>query len=243
VVSEHVGLSYARNAGAREAKGEIVAFIDDDAVADKKWLENLTGHYQDPSVMGAGGYVKPVWDGKRPDWFPEELDWIVGCSYKSLPEKLSTVRNPIGCNMSYRKEVFESIGYFASDIGRFGARLLSKEETEFSMRLLSRITNSRIIYDPSSIVYHRVTANRQNLRYVWHRSFSEGISKVLIDKKSSDQISGSTENSYLKYLLKVAIPSRLHNISKGENLQQLLVLVLSISGVFSGFLSAKVLRK
>jgi len=243
VVSKRIGLSYARNTGAREAKSDIVAFIDDDAFADERWLENLTRHYQDPTVMGVGGYVKPVWSGKRPGWFPEELDWIVGCSYKSLPEKLSTVRNPIGCNMSYRKKVFERIGYFASDIGRFGTALLSKEETEFSMRLLSRIVNSRIIYDPSSIVYHKVTARRQNLRYLWRRSFSEGVSKVLIDKRSLGKFGGSTEDSYLRYLLKVAIPLRLHNISNGENLRQLLVLFLSISGVFTGFLLAKIQRQ
>jgi len=242
VVSDHLGLSHARNAGVREARGEFVAFIDDDAAADKKWLEKLLSNFSDPSVMGVGGNIIPVWESNRPFWFPEELDWIVGCSYKGLPERRSTVRNPIGCNMSYRKKVFVLVGYFESDIGRSGNKLVSKEETEFSIRVLNKIPNSRMIYEPSSIVRHKVNKSRQDLKYIWRRSFYEGVSKVLMDSKSTSHVGRSTENAYLEYLMKVAIPSRFRRIFRLDSICQLFTLLLSMSGVLAGFLLAKIER-
>ena len=242
VVSDDVGLSHARNAGVKNARGEIVAFIDDDARAEKKWLENMIRNYEDPQVMGVGGFIAAVWEGKRPSWFPEELDWIVGCSYKGLPKRRSTIRNPIGCNMSFRKIVFENVGYFRSDIGRLGKKLLANEETELSIRVLRKIPNSKIIYEPSALVYHRVSEGRGRLKYVWTRSFYEGVSKALITFKSNPLTTLSTEDTYLRYLLEVAIPSRLRRIYRFRNICQLLTLLLSMFAVFTGFLSGKLGR-
>lgn len=143
-ISNERGLSNARNAGVRRASGDIVAFIDDDAIADIDWLRNLVKNYEYPSVFGVGGFVKPVWENERPMWFPEELDWIVGCSYKGLPEHRFVVRNPIGCNMSFFKDIFDKTGYFNANIGRFRRKLLGSEETEFSVRLLKIFQSRRL---------------------------------------------------------------------------------------------------
>ena len=240
VVSEGFGLSKARNAGVKKAEGELVAFIDDDAVAEKDWLENLVKNYDDPCVVGVGGFVEPKWEGNHPVWLPEELNWIVGCSYKGLPERKATVRNPIGCNMSFRKSVFEKVGYFRSDIGRFGKKLLAGEEAELSTRILEKIPNSKIVYDPSAVVHHRVDESRVTLRYVWKRSFYEGLSKALITRpKWNSSTSLSTEDRYLKGLIKGAIPSRLKRIYKFENMSQLVALLFSLCAVFMGFSFAR----
>jgi glycosyltransferase involved in cell wall biosynthesis len=86
------GLSETRNVGIGAASGDIVAFIDDDAIAEPDWLENLIRPFQPPipnpqsPVVAVGGRAIPIWpSGRRPLWFPEELDWIVGCTYKGLP--------------------------------------------------------------------------------------------------------------------------------------------------------------
>ncbi len=235
VVSDQKGLSNARNSGIKNAEGEIIAFIDDDAEADKKWLERLVVHYSDSSVIGVGGLVKALWKEKRPKWFPEELDWIVGCSYKGLPKEVSVVRNPIGCNMSFRKAVFSNVGFFRSAVGRVGKKLLASEETEFSIRVSSGMPGSKIVYDPSAIVYHRVDSNRQNLRYVITRSFYEGVSKALVSSTLKSSSNLSTESHYLKYLLKVAFPSRLKRLYRFESLAQMTALVLSSFLVFLGY--------
>jgi len=240
IISDKRGLSNARNSGVKKGEGDILAFIDDDAVADKHWLERLVENYDDPSVVGVGGVIKPLWEGNRPVWFPEELYWIIGCSYKGLPERKTSVRNPIGCNMSFRKSAFAIAGYFRSDIGRFGKKLLAGEETELSMRMLTKIPNSKIIYDPSAVVYHVVEKNRINLRYLFKRSFYEGVSKAIIGKaRSSSSARLLSEDLYLKYLLKNSVPTRLKRIYSLANLCHLLVLFFSVSAVFAGYVTSK----
>jgi len=236
VIAEKYGLSHARNAGVKEARGDIVAFIDDDAVADEEWLRNLVKNYDDPNVLGVGGLIKPVWENRRPIWFPEELDWVVGCSYKGLPEEKSEIRNPIGCNMSFRKEVFEKVGYFKSSLGRLGGRLIGSEEAEFSVNLIKSIPGSKIIYDPSAIVYHKVTKSRASLRYLIKRSFYEGVSKRLmkrIESNSTDIL--LVERQYVSYLLTVFVPSKLKRIYKLDSVCQLLTLALSVYMVLMGY--------
>jgi len=244
IISDGYGLSNARNAGVKASRGEIIAFIDDDAVADRDWLKNLVKNYDDPYVIGAGGLIKPVWKGGRPSWFPEELDWIVGCSYKGLPECRCIVRNPIGCNMSFLRDVFEKVGYFNAEVGRIGKKLLASEETDFSLRALRKIPDSKIIHDPSVIVYHRVPRGRANLRYLMRRSFYEGYSKALIVKYGSKQsCSLSTENRYLKYLLRDALPSRLIRFFEFKSLSQLLTLLLSTFLVFIGYIYGRTISR
>jgi GT2 family glycosyltransferase len=243
VVSDHIGLSDARNAGIKNSKSEIVAFIDDDAMADEQWLERLLASYEDPAVVGVGGRINPRWEGRRPIWFPEELDWIVGCSYKGQPLERRVIRNPIGCNMSFRRSVFEKVGYFRSDIGRFGKSLLCDEETEFSVRVLKGIANSKIFYEPSAMVHHNVNKARGRLSYLWRRSFYEGLSKAIMTSKSIGSESLSTEDVYMKYLLSVSIPSRLKRAYKMENTIELLALFLSIFGVFAGFVTGRIIKR
>jgi len=240
--STKVGLSHARNVGIMTAEGEIVAFVDDDAVADEKWLEHMVKLYDDPHVMGVGGSAMANWEVGQPQWFPEELNWIVGCSYKGLPTRRSTVRNPLGCNMSFRKKVFKKVGYFRDDIGRFGTTLLSKEETELSIRVLKGIPDAKIIYEPQAIVYHKVSGKRATFKYIWIRSFYEGVSNGLIGQEMKYSQVASVESSYLKYLIGVAIPGRLARIYRLKAAAQLLVLALSMSAVFAGFFSSKLKR-
>ncbi|MCB1336750.1 MAG: glycosyltransferase family 2 protein, partial [Maritimibacter sp.] len=98
------GLSGARNTGVAEASADVVAFLDDDAVAAPDWLARLAEHYGDPRLIGVGGRAVPIWPGgARPGWFPEEFDWVVGCTHRGSPEDLAEVRNLIGCNMSFRR--------------------------------------------------------------------------------------------------------------------------------------------
>ena len=243
VISNGVGLSHARNAGVKNATGKIVAFIDDDAAADARWLENFAVNYQNAQVMGVGGFICAEWASKRPLWFPEELDWIVGCSYKGLPTKRTAIRNPIGCNMSFRKEIFDEVGYFRTDIGRFGNMLLCNEETEFAIRALKRIPNSKIIYEPSAVVYHKVGKNRQSLKYVWTRSFYEGISKAIISFKSGSPKVLSTENIYLKLLLSEAIPLRAKYIYRPNQSSELLALIISLFAVSAGFIVGRIMKR
>src|SRR6266540_2389931 len=79
------GLSGARNTGVSLARGDIVAFLDDDAVAEPDWLARILTHYDDQRVLAVGGSAVPDWEGRRPRWLPPEFDWVVGCSFTGQP--------------------------------------------------------------------------------------------------------------------------------------------------------------
>ncbi|MDQ3889312.1 MAG: glycosyltransferase, partial [Actinomycetota bacterium] len=104
------GASGPKNTALLHASGEIVAFIDDDAFADERWLEALAEAYEDETTIGTGGRLTPIWMEGRPPWFPPEFDWVVGCSYRGEAVGRTAVRNPIGANMSFRRDVFARTG-------------------------------------------------------------------------------------------------------------------------------------
>jgi glycosyltransferase involved in cell wall biosynthesis len=193
---EQPGLSGARNSGARAARGEVVAFLDDDAVAAPDWLEFLVEAYADASVIGVGGRIDPVWPERRPAGLPPEFDWVVGCTYRGLPTERSAVRNMIGANMSLRSDVLASIGGFRSDLGRIGNRPLGCEETELCIRALQSMPGAAILYEPRARVHHRVTPERTRWRYFHSRCYSEGLSKAAVAAHAGKGDGLSSERRY-----------------------------------------------
>lgn len=240
VINEVPGLSEARNTGIKHAKGDIIVFIDDDAVAAPGHLSNLMRNYEHENVIGVGGKAIPR--GKPS--YPEELYWIGGFTYKGFPEIKCAVRNVIGCNMSFRKEIFETAGLFDVNYGRVGRRLVTAEETELSLRVLNKYPASKIMYDPSAIVFHKVHEFRQNLRYAMKRSFFEGRSKAQIEMCYPKQKSLGMENTYLTYLMRKSIPSKLQKIFLGANRKSAITELIWISSVITcvgaGYVSQKI---
>jgi GT2 family glycosyltransferase len=175
------GLSGARNTGVEAATGEIVVFLDDDALPEPGWLAALIAPFDDPTIAGVGGRAEPIWDaGRRPSWFPDEFDWVVGCSYRGLPLEAAEVRNPLGCSMAFRRELFAVAGGFRSELGRVGGGRAGGEETEFCIRASARRPGARFWYAPDSVVRHHVPAGRARWGYFFSRCYAEGVSKAVI---------------------------------------------------------------
>jgi GT2 family glycosyltransferase len=191
------GLSGARNTGVAVATTAIVAFLDDDAVADGGWSERLLNPYSDRDVIACGGAALPALDGPRPRWWPPEFDWVVGCSYTGLPTSQKEVRNLIGANMSLRRQAAVEIGGFAEDLGRVGTRPLGCEETDLFIRLANRWPEAHIVYEPAALVHHRVPAARLSWRYFRARCFAEGVSKAKVAAHVGHDRALASERSYV----------------------------------------------
>jgi len=198
------GLSGARNTGVEAAAGEVIAFLDDDAEPAGDWLELQLAPYADPDVIGVGGAALAAWEQGRPRWLPPELDWVVGCSYRGLPERPAQVRNPIGANMSFRRTAFRA-GGFTEGLGRVGTLPLGCEETEFSIRALADHAGSRVMYAPDSVVHHHVTPDRTTLRYLVRRCYAEGQSKAAVASLVGTGPALASERTYLRSTLPRAV--------------------------------------
>src|SRR5260370_3129049 len=97
---------------------------------------------------------------KEPRWFPEEFYWVVGCTYRGMPGSVAQIRNPIGANMAFRREVFDVVGDFRSEVGRVGTHPVGCEETELCIRVRQHWPHGVFLYQPQACVSHRVPINR-----------------------------------------------------------------------------------
>ena len=203
------GASGARNTGIEQARGSVIAFVDDDARPEPDWVEQLLTAYDDQSVVAVGGVAVPVWPDRRPDHLPPELDWLVGCTYRGQPTVRTDVRNLWGCNMSVRAEVFAQIGAFDEEVGRVGLIPLGNEETELCIRIGQRIPGARVVFEPSAVVHHRVTEARCRWSYLVARSHAEGVSKAAMSRVVGQGDATSDERRYATRVLPAGVAREL----------------------------------
>ena len=236
------GLSGARNTGVGLATTDVVAFLDDDAEAVPTWLERLTAFYDDPDVLAVGGRVEPVWEAGRPAYFREELDWIVGCTHRGLPRVASEVRNVIGANMAFRRDVLLQVGGFNVGLGRQGSVPLGCEETEICIRSTIGTPGSRVVYEPAAVVRHYVPAARGTFRYMLSRSWSEGISKAHVSQLVGHKRALRAERRYVRRVLPRAVFSGLGRWIVGrerEGLSQAGAVVAVLAFTTAGYVKGR----
>jgi GT2 family glycosyltransferase len=215
--TETKGLSGARNTAIAHSLGEVVAFLDDDAVAGPTWLREVLGALDEDDVLGVGTAALPRWPGgERPAWFPPEFDWVVGCSYSGLPTERADVRNVIGAAMAFRREAFALAGTFSDLVGRVGTAPTGCEETELCIRLRKAKSTARIVYLPDVAVSHHVTPDRLRVSYFLRRCLGEGLSKARVSRLVGASDGLASERSYVSAVLPRAVVRELGRALRGR---------------------------
>lgn len=200
-----LGLSGARNTAVASARGDLIAFLDDDAEAGPDWLELLVRACADECVLGAGGRVEPRWLGRRAHWFPDEFLWVIGCTYRGLPTTSAPVRNLYGGCFCIRRSVFDRVGGFRSELGRVGSNRMGCEETELCIRAARDADGSHFWYEPRAVILHDVPAERTTWRYFRSRCFAEGVSKARLSRLVGRGSALSTERAYVRRTLTLGV--------------------------------------
>jgi glucosyl-dolichyl phosphate glucuronosyltransferase len=207
VYEPRLGSSWARNAGWQAARGNYVAYIDDDESAEPSWLRLLMSGFErhSTSIAAVGGTVVLEWGGKKPNWLPNTLEkFYSGVDFGPNARILTNEEYPLTANLAIRREMYDEIGGFRTALGHVGNMPSGGEDID----LLRRIRSNRadIFYEPKAVVYHHIPKTRQRRRWILKRCYAGGMSQPILDGLNSVSVKEIFYNIRLAvfYLLKAS---------------------------------------
>ena len=198
-------LGAARNTGAELASGEVLAFLDDDAAAARDWLERLIAPYDDERVGAVGGAPLPVFEVRRPHWFPLEFDWVFGCAYRGLPLTRAPLGHLIGANMSARRSILREVGGFHSD---------HEDDMDMSHRIAH--AQHRVLYEPLAVVHHFVPTTRTTWDYFWRRCYFVNRAKVEVFANLQEASGLRAELTFVTRTLTKGVLTEIRHVVRGD---------------------------
>ena len=182
VVEPEAGIAHARNCALAEARGEYLAYIDDDAWAEPDWIRNLLApiHTISPQPECVVGPVSLVWEGNRPDWFPTRFESLL-CRYEmgDSPRFLGADGYLLTTNSLFHRETLLRLGGMRTDLGHKRKALIGGEDNDIFNRLIGN--GHRVYYQPTARVNHPVPKERQTRRFLLRRLFWDGASQPLFE--------------------------------------------------------------
>ncbi|MGE5620249.1 MAG: glycosyltransferase [Sphingomonadaceae bacterium] len=182
------GLGFARNAAIAAAEGEIVAFVDDDVVADPSWLLELVRAYRETGAAAVGGRIYPIWESRRPPWLGDQLlGFLSIVDYGPDRRRCQYPNYPFGANISFRRDLLLKLGGFATGLGGGGAPTYLMDEFELCRRV--ERAGGAILYAPSAVVGHIVPASRLSKSFFLKRAVNLGRANARMALSETDAFS------------------------------------------------------
>lgn len=161
------GKSHALNTAIGHARGQIVAFTDDDTRPAPDWIAETAAALRRWNADGVGGRIVPDWHAPIPHWLDDALHGNLALMEYGEPKTLTLpLRRPPkvwGANMAFRRELFADIGHFDTALGPTGRKVSMSEDTDFVVRALRR--GYTVVYDPALVVHHRIGPERMRKPY------------------------------------------------------------------------------
>ncbi len=192
------GLSYARNAGFRASRADLVSYLDDDGTACKDWIKSIIEAFAvDKEIAAVGGIIAPLWEKERPRWATKDLYPHFSCQDKGpKPFILKDYDYFYGGNSAYRKEILYECGGFPVKLGRIGKVQLVHEEWP----VYNYITKHKLkkYYMPAMLIDHTVMKHRMSIRWMLNRFFWLGTSAVYHDYLHANMRAGEILKKYVK---------------------------------------------
>ena len=193
------GLSYARNCGIRNAQGDLLAYVDDDATVNPEYLRTYSDFFtHHPEAVAAGGPILPVYETEEPEWMTHYTRQLItgklflGNNQREFPRGAF----PGGGNACYRKSVFDTVGLFNVELGRKGNSLIGAEEKDLFDKMTTH--GMHFYYLPNAILYHIIPPHKLTQDYFDRLTYSIGVS----ERYRTQQIS---RKKYLNRLCKEAV--------------------------------------
>lgn len=185
-IESNQGLSYARNRGIQESNGDLLVYVDDDALINDEYLQTYISFFEQyPEIDAAGGPILPKYETEEPSWmstFTRQLitgKLYLGDNVREFPSQSF----PGGGNAAYRKSVFDKVGLFNVELGRKGDSLIGAEEKDIFDKMTT--LGMRFFYLPNAILYHLIPEKKLTKEYFDKLTYSIGKSERIRTKNIS----------------------------------------------------------
>lgn len=189
------GLCLARNRGRKVARGQILAYIDDDVLIGDSWIKMICDHFHAGISDCLAGKVEIASEKKMPDWLSADLHWILGKTLMGDDKKfICYPLHPQGNNFAMKRDVFDLVGGFDPRFTLYG------DETDFFRRASSH--NITVYYDPSIVVIQTIPERRLTQIELGRKAYKWGRGAAMVQMLTAD-----CRNSYIeavRYLMRAS---------------------------------------